>query len=98
MQGVAVVTGASASIGEAIGARLLAKGRLVIALQRRAPRLQHERLVHREVDLADAAATEKVANEIAARYEVRLLVNNAGANRPGSLERRRRTIWIMRSE
>ena len=86
MGDVAVVTGASAGIGEAIAARLLDEGHTVITLQRRAPRRQHERLLHREVDLSDAAATERVAQEIASRYPVRYLVNNAGANRPGALE------------
>lgn len=86
MDGVAVVTGASAGIGEAIAARLLAEGRRVIALQRRAPRLVHERLSFRAVDLADAQAVETVAREIAAAYPVRYLVNNAGANRPGLLD------------
>ncbi len=86
MQEVAVVTGASAGIGEAIAARLLAQGHTVMALQRRAPRLTHERLLHREVDLADVEATSAAAKEIAERYPVRYLVNNAGANRPGLLE------------
>ena len=86
MDGVAVVTGASSGIGEAVARHLLEGGRTVIALQRRPPRIKHERLHHYGVDLADAEATRKVAGEIAARHAVRYLVNNAGVNHPGSLD------------
>jgi len=86
MDGVAVVTGASSGIGEAIARHLLDSGRNVIALQRRPPRFKHERLLSYSADLADAAAARKVAEEIAARHPVRFLVNNAGVNRPGTLE------------
>ena len=86
MQGVAVVSGASAGIGEAVAARLLDTGHTVVTLQRRAPRLKHARLIHREVDLANTESAQGVAGEIAAQYPVRYLVNNAGANRPALLE------------
>ncbi|MGZ5090921.1 MAG: SDR family NAD(P)-dependent oxidoreductase [Vulcanimicrobiaceae bacterium] len=86
MQGVTVVTGASAGIGKAIATRLLDEGRTVIALQRRPPRLKHDRLLYREVDLADVGAATSVTDEVAARYPLRYLVNNAGANRPALLE------------
>ncbi len=86
MEGIAVVTGASLGIGEAIARRLLDSGCTVITLQRRPPRLRHERLQFREVDLADGAAVQKIAGEIAAKHSVSYLVNNAGANRPGMLE------------
>jgi short-subunit dehydrogenase len=85
-EGVAVVTGASSGIGEVIAKHLRARGRTVIALQRRPPRLAHARLHHQPADLADAQAAQSAAAEIAGTHPVRYLVNNAGANRPGLLE------------
>jgi len=86
MEEVAVVTGASAGIGEAIAQRLLDSGHTVIALQRKPPRISHARLIYMGVDLADAQQATEVAAEIVKQYDVRYLVNNAGANRPGPLE------------
>jgi NAD(P)-dependent dehydrogenase (short-subunit alcohol dehydrogenase family) len=86
MQGVAVVTGASSGIGEAIAQRLIDAGHTVIGLQRRPPRIRHERMLHYEADLAAAESAKAAAQDIASRYAVRYLVNNAGANRPALLE------------
>jgi 3-oxoacyl-[acyl-carrier protein] reductase len=85
MEGVAVVTGASLGIGEAVAQRLLDAGCTVITLQRRPPRIKHERLLFRAVDFADGAAVQAAAAEITARHSISYLVNNAGANRPGML-------------
>lgn len=82
----AVVTGASAGIGEAIARALLDRGLPVVALQRSAPRIAHPNLHFREVDLADLERTRAVAREVAAEFPVRYLVNNAGANCPALLE------------
>lgn len=86
MEDVAVVTGASSGIGEAIARRLLNSGLGVVRVQRRPPRLKHERLHFHAVNLADTAAAQELARQIAVKYPVRYLVNNAGANRPGLLE------------
>ncbi|HEX3171333.1 MAG TPA: SDR family oxidoreductase, partial [Burkholderiales bacterium] len=82
----AVVTGASSGIGEACARRLLEQNVSVITLQRSPPRLKHPNLHFRPIDLADMAATETLARELAAQFPVRYLVNNAGANRPALLE------------
>ena len=82
----AVVTGASSGIGEACARKLLDKGLSVVTLQRSAPRLKHPNLHFRPIDLADLAATKTLAQQIAAEFPVRYLVNNAGANRPALLQ------------
>jgi 3-oxoacyl-[acyl-carrier protein] reductase len=82
----AIVTGASAGIGEAVAAALLARGLTVVTLQRSAPRLEHPRLGFRAVDLTDLPRTRTIAREVAREYPVRYLVNNAGANCPALLE------------
>lgn len=86
MEEVAVVTGASSGIGEAIARQLLDRGESVVTLQRRPPRLKHDRLHFVQVDLADSAQAQAVAQKLANDYAVRYLVNNAGVNMPGRLE------------
>ena len=83
----AVVTGASSGIGEAIAASLLERGIPVVTLQRSPPKLKHKDLHFRAVDLTDLATTRKVANDVAAEFPVRYLVNNAGENAPNPLEK-----------
>ncbi len=83
---VAVVTGGSAGIGAAIARRLLDRGRTIVTLQRHAPSVEHPRLRFVPVDLSDMKATREVAGELASRYDVRYLVNNAGANCPALLD------------
>ncbi len=83
----AVVTGASSGIGEAIAAILLDHGIPVVSLQRSPPKLKHKNLHFRAVDLTDLEATRDVANDVAAEFPVRYLVNNAGQNAPNALEK-----------
>lgn len=83
----AVVTGASSGIGEAIAAALLDRGMQVVTLQRSWPKLKHPNLHFRSIDLTDLPATRAVAEDIAATFSVRYLVNNAGANCPNPLEK-----------
>jgi len=85
--GAAVVTGASSGIGEAIAATLLDRGIPVVTLQRNAPTLKHKDLHFRSIDLTDLTAARKVANDVAAEFPVRYLVNNAGQNAPNPLEK-----------
>ncbi|NJP34022.1 SDR family NAD(P)-dependent oxidoreductase [Micromonospora thermarum] len=86
----AVVTGAASGIGEALAHGLARRGSDLVLLDRDARRLDavvdairaahpDRRVTTYVVDLADAAATARVAEEIRARHpRIRLLVNNAG--------------------
>ena len=82
----ALVTGGSAGIGADIGQRMLADGWHVISLARRAPEWQHPRLTAINVDLLDAAATQQVAKEVAARFAVTHFIHNAGVIWPHLLQ------------
>ena len=85
-QPAAVVTGASAGIGEAIARRLLEAGRTVVTMQRTPPAIEHPAIRFEQVDLADLEATRACSARIAKTYDVRWLVNNAGANCPAPLD------------
>jgi short-subunit dehydrogenase len=88
--GVAVVTGAASGIGEALAHGLARRGTDLVLLDRDADRLaavaeairaahSDRRVATHLVDLADAAATARVAEEIRRDHpRLRLLVNNAG--------------------
>lgn len=82
----AIITGGSKGIGADLGQRLCEKGYTVISLSRGAPEWSDARLLHVEVDLLDAAATEHAAQQIAAQHEVSHLIHNAGMIWPNLVE------------
>lgn len=82
----ALITGGSKGIGADLGQRLVERGYTVISLSRGTPEWSDKNLIHVEVDLLDAAATEQAASEIAASHAVSHLVHNAGMIRPNLVE------------
>ncbi|WBB68644.1 SDR family NAD(P)-dependent oxidoreductase [Micromonospora sp. WMMD812] len=88
--GTALVTGAASGIGEALAHALVRRGSHLVLLDRDAARLDgvasalraaypDRQLATYLVDLADPAATARVAAEVRQRHpRVRLLINNAG--------------------
>lgn len=85
MSYTAVVTGASAGIGEEVCKRMLDAGWQVIGLSRRAPQWTHERFSAISVDLLDADATADAAKKIA-RHDVSHIVHNAGLVWPNLID------------
>lgn len=77
-----LVTGASSGIGAAIAEGLLDAGWRVVGLSRTAPARLHANLTHVAVDLAEAAALDRVLAEIG---PVDALVHAAGILRVGRI-------------
>lgn len=86
---VAIVTGASSGIGEAIAIDLAAHGAIVVATARRKDRLdalaaQHANIHAIECDVADAGSVKAMVDETVSRFgRVDILVNNAGLGLTG---------------
>jgi 3-oxoacyl-[acyl-carrier protein] reductase len=85
-QEVTLVTGGSAGIGRAICEALLAQGRSVVNLDYNLPDWSHPALTSLQADLTDDAQTRRRGAEIAERFAITALVNNAGATRPGTID------------
>jgi NAD(P)-dependent dehydrogenase (short-subunit alcohol dehydrogenase family) len=81
---VAVVSGASRGIGDAIAERLLADGARVFSLDKLKPTEPHAGIVYLEADVTDPASVAAAFQQIdsdSARLDI--LVNNAGIQRVG---------------
>jgi 3-oxoacyl-[acyl-carrier protein] reductase len=79
MQRSIVVTGSSKGIGRAAAEMLAAQGWHVIGVARHAPASFSGEFL--TCDLADVAATEQLAKQLAGRHDVVGIVNNAGVAR-----------------
>ncbi|WP_308639353.1 SDR family NAD(P)-dependent oxidoreductase [Paenibacillus silvisoli] len=90
-QAIAIVTGTSRGIGEALALELLLSGYVVFGLSRSestsVPLNEHERFTHMQGDLSDIAELEKTMEQLWLRLgheaiEELLLVNNAAMLEP----------------
>ena len=81
-----IVTGGSTGIGLEICKQFLEADYQVLNLSRRAAEFKHDSLLDVQVDLADREQTIQVAQDIASKYSVDVLVHNAGVIRPALVE------------
>ncbi|CZF80747.1 putative oxidoreductase [Grimontia celer] len=97
MKKLAVITGASSGIGEAIAKQLSALGHPLLLVARRVERLEALNLPNtlcRKVDVTDKAAFEAAIKEAESEYgEVDLLVNNAGVMLLGDVATQNAAEW-----
>jgi NAD(P)-dependent dehydrogenase (short-subunit alcohol dehydrogenase family) len=82
---VAVVTGGSAGIGQAVVGKLLAEGYEVVSLDVQPGTLKHPKLSEKKVDLTDVEATRRAAEEISKSHAITTVIHNAGVIRPALL-------------
>lgn len=78
---IALVTGGTKGAGKAIAERLSKAGATVIITARNAPEVPNEALDFISADLSQPLGTQKVVNEVLARYgRLDILVNNLGGS------------------
>ncbi|KXF82343.1 SDR family oxidoreductase [Enterovibrio coralii] len=97
MKKLAVITGASSGIGEAIAKQLSAQGHPLLLLARRVERLEALNLPNtlcKKVDVTDKASFDAAIEEAQALYgEADLLVNNAGVMLLGDVATQNAAEW-----
>ena len=78
---IALITGGTKGTGKAIAERLLNAGATVIITARNQPEEPNEKLHFISTDLSKSEGTQKVVNEVLAKYgRLDILVNNLGSS------------------
>lgn len=99
----ALVLGASRGLGKAIAMSLAAEGATVIAAARSLDKITAwaagNPLVHPvQLDLADIASVDALADSLLAQGGVDIVVNNSGGPPPGTAMGAERAAWILHFE